>query len=170
MIAHNSAKTASSSQPELTISSATGPNTTLNNVNFNTTVLSIDVPHTPNNTTHGSNPPSFDELSHQASSVDQIRTQPVSSFSTPSKPIRKLTFTKPPRFRGPNRGSSPETTAATAGSPVHIGKGFLIAKLRDRGAGRNSEMNSSMARRERLQERDIYSLRSEEDIESIEDD
>jgi hypothetical protein len=168
MIGHISAKSASTSPLELPISNVTRPNTKPNDITFNTANFLTEGPQTSNHTTQGSATSSSDGLAHQPSSVDLIRTQPVSSFSTPSRPVRKLTFTKPPRFQVPNRDSSPETTAATAGSPVHIGKGFSLAKLRDRGAGKRRD--SGKARRERRRERDIYSLESEGDVESIEDD
>jgi hypothetical protein len=152
MIANFSVKTASSCQLE--------PSTALNSANRNTTISSIDELQVSNHTTEGSNPSSSDDVSFPPSSVDQIRTEPASSFSTSSRPIRKLTFTRPPRFQVPNRGSSPEATAATAGSPIHIGKAFAVATLRGRGG---------MAQRERRQERDIYNNGNEDDVESIED-
>jgi hypothetical protein len=170
MICHISAKSASTSPLELPISNVTRPNTKPNNITFDATNFLTEGPQTSNHTTQGSATSSSDGLAHQPSSVDLIRTQPVSSFSTPSRPVRKLTFTKPPRFQVPNRDSSPETAAAAVGSPVHIGKGFSLAKLRDRGTGQKRDMDSGMARRERRRERDIYNLESEDDIESIEDD
>lgn len=167
---HLSTKTTSSSQSEHPISSVTGLTTTPNHVKSNTITFSIDGPHTSNHTTQGSNPSSSDDFSQQPSSVDQIRTYPTSSCPTPSRPIRRLTFTKPPRFPSPSRGTSPETTAATAGSPVHIGKGFSIARLRDRGGAAKRHVDSRVARTKRHRGRNVYSPETEDDVESIEDD
>lgn len=160
MLAHLSAETGSSSQLESAISSRAGAITTPGNTNMNMVSFLIDGPQLSNHTTQGSNQSSSDEPSDILSSVNQIHIQSV----RPSRPIRKLTFTKPPRFPSPTRGSSPETRAATAGSSVHIGRGFLLATLRDRGA------DSGKGRTEGHQERAIYSLESEDDVESIEDD
>jgi hypothetical protein len=164
VVVHLSTATSSSSQHEIATSSCLGAITTPGNTNMNIANFLIDDPRLSNHTTQGSNQSSSDELSDILSSVDQIRTRSSPFFLTPSRSFRKLTFTKPPRFPSPTRGSSPETTAATAGSPVHIGRGFLLATLRDRGA------DSGKGRREGPQGRDTYGLESEDDIESIEDD
>jgi hypothetical protein len=163
VVVHLSAKTSSSSQLEVATSSRAGAVTTPGHTNMNIADLSTYSPQLSNHTTQGSNQSSSDGLSDILSSVDQIPTQSAPS-STPSRPIRKFTFTKPPRFPSPYRGSSPETTAATAGSPIHIGRSFLnrvavVATLKG---------GSSRKRKERQYERDIYSL--EDDVESIEDD
>ena len=170
LIAHLFTETASSSQLEIASSDRTKAISTPNNIARNAPSLSKYGPNMSNHTTQGSNPRSSDELSQSPSSIDQIPTQSTPSFSTSSRPIRKFTFTKPPRFPSPSRGSSPKTTAATAGSPVHIGRGFLIARLRDRGEGMGRNTDSGKGRTARHQERDNYSLESEDDVESIEDD
>lgn len=173
VIVHLSTHTISSSQPEPTILTGT---ITLGNTAVNTADFLSVGRHTSNHTTQGSNPPSSDEISPQPSSVDQIRTKLASSFSTSSRVTRKLTFTKPPRFPSSTRGSSPKTTAATAGSPVHIGKGLLrraaaVAMLKIRAEDKRRVKGSGEGRRdEKWQKRDIYSLESEDDVESIEDD
>jgi hypothetical protein len=166
-IVHLSTETASSSQLAIASSDRTKATSKPNNSTRNAPSLSTYGPNMSNHTTQSFNLPSSEELSQCPSSVDRIRAQSVPSFSTPSRPIRKLIFKKPPRFPSPNRGSTPETTAATAGSPVHIGKGLLkrsgaVAQLKGGSDKRRNE--------ERQYERDIYRLKNEDDVESIEDD
>lgn len=165
VVVHLSSETSSSSQLEAATSSRAGAVTTPGHTNTNIANLSTYGPQLSNYTTQGSNQSSSDRLSDILSSVDQIPTQSAPSFSTSSRPIRKFTFTKPPRFPSPYRGSSPETTAATAGSPIHIGRSFLnrvaaVAMLKGSSSKKRKE--------ERQYEKDIYSL--EDDVESIEED
>lgn len=161
LIAHPSTETTLSTQPHFDTLSVTDSIITPGNIGQDTTASSAEDHRTSNHTTQGSIPLSDPFVHNPTSTQPQSESHPASS-SASRRASRRLTFTKPPRFAAHTHGDSSDAVAAPIKSPIHIRKGFL-KRRRDRLAGKRRSI-------ERGQKRDIYSLDSEDDVESIEDD